>query len=562
MARKVSPKAEHAAPKEAPSAPAPAKSTTALMSRPAAPLEEGLEVIYDKVESLEYSTTSEHGPVTARDMKRILGWVTEEEWVKQKMEEHPESKPDAWLFYDDFHCLNTDGKKVRCLNNAGNRPFDMDWCKDIQHMILHGMWAGPYTVPGETVNGESIRISRYGRCLSVQHSGTALVLAQELLDKSRQALYYDPKDPETEKYKFWTGVEELFIETFIVTGLSEDQRVIRTVDYVKPRSEADMLYTMELFRKNTPAERKEMTKMLAAAIDLLWTRTDAKGYRTHPEIVGFLERHMRLLECVEHLFIENTPLDHGGKKRRDGETEQQFEARKELMVAQGGRRLSKLRLNPGDCSALLFLMGSSATGEAESDAYRNQKPPTQDHLDWSRWERAKEFWTQLAGDDRMKPVRVQLNRLVETKPTAEEEDEVGLGGRAEEKLAVLAQAWRVFKDHWEEPFPYTVDKETKQIECTDLVPPDGELSLCYTDKDDKGAQLPEGKIKLVNVADFFGIDCPAASKSSAQGKAPPTPPPPTPEQIEERAAEQRQIRENEADKKKEQSKQRRVARKP
>lgn len=524
------------------------------VSAPALPQdEEGepLELVYDKVESLEYSTTSSHGPVTPQDMRVILNWKTEEQYQQEMMEKHPESKPEAWLYYDDFHCLDTNGKKVRCFNNANNRPFEREpWCGELIHTILQGQWAGPLTYPGETVNGEAIRLSKYGRVLSGQHQGTALILAQELLEKSRQALYYDPADIESEKYKFWYGHEHVVIETFITTGISEDPRIIRTVDYVKPRSEADMLYTMELFRSNSPIQRREMTRMLAAAIDMLWTRTDAKGYRTHPEIVGFLERHERLLECVQHIFVENQPMTVGSKKRQDGETIEQHKERMEQQAAMGGRRLSKHHLSPGSCAALLFLMGSSATGEAESDAYRNMKPPTEKDLDWSLWDKAKEFWTLLAGDRKFAPVRTALNRLVESEAGSEENQ--GLGGRSEEKLAILAQAWSAFKDHPSDqednpPFPFEVDPETNQIISDDLEPPDGALSLCYTSNDDQGDPLPEGKIKLINVADFLGIDCPASSKSAAQAKAAPAPAPPTPEEIELGKQEALKRREEEED---------------
>lgn len=536
----------------------------------------GLPVIYPELECLEYSSVSENGPVTPDDLKALFNWKTEEQWKAEMMAAHPESKPEAWLFYDDFHCLDTDGNKVRCLNNAGNRPFDMEWCKKLIHNILHGEWAGPHTIEGEreevyggaepytmrdgtvlqpgdtftakvaSINGEAIRISKYGRWLSGQHQGTALILSQELLLKSRQAIYYDPNDPLTEKYPKWRGHSHVFIETYVVTGLSEDPRVLRTIDYVKPRSAADMLYTMDLFKKNNPSERKEMTRMLASGVDMLWTRTDAKGYRTHPEIVGFLERHLKMLECVEHLFLENKPQDVGSKKRRDGESEEQHQVRLQIQAAQGGRRISKLRLSPGDASALCFLMGSSATSEATSESYRNMNPPTQDVLDWSLLERAKAFWSALAGDSKFKPVRTALNRLVETSAAGEENDGQGLGGRAEEKLAILAQAWKVFHDHNDPdgdnpPFPYTINTETMELESDDLIAPDGALSLCYTDKDDKGNKLPEGKIKLVNVADFRGIDCYAISKSKSaqQATAPPAPPPETEEELQARIAAER-----------------------
>ena len=428
----------------------------------------------------------------------MLGWETEKEYQARMVAEKPDSKPEHWLFGDVFHCLDTDRQKVRCWNNANNRPFDMLWCEDLIHTILHGQWAGPLMVPGETINGETVRVSRHARVLSGQHQGTALVLADEWLQKSR-AKSGNEADP---KWPAWAGHEHPVIETIVITGLSEDERILRTIDYVKPRTTADMLYTMELFRQNTPTERKDMTRMLASAIDLLWARTDTKGYKTHPEVVGFLERHRRLLKCVEHIFIENS-----------------------VKGADGGRKISKLRISAGHASALCYLMacGSEKTTEY-SDEYRNESPPSEKNLDWTYWDRAQDFWTCLAGARDFIPVRRALGQLVDSSPG--NEDNQGLGGRTPEKLAILAKAWERYKDHPASGGPAFDDSDLGQ---------DGCLCLSYSDLDDKGNALPDGQIKLLDVADFYGIDCPdtgSASKTKESRQSAPMPPPPTPEEIE------------------------------
>lgn len=457
------------------------------------------KVVYDKLEITEYSSTSKHGPLTVEDVKTMLWWETEKEYQERMVKEVPSSKPEHWLFGDVYHCLNTKKEKVRCWNNANNRPFDMSWCEELIHTILYGHWAGPMMIPGETVNGETVRISRYGRVLSGQHQGTALVLAKEYLDIARSKPGYS----DNPKYPAWEGHKEPVIETIVITGLSEDERVLRTIDYVKPRTTADMLYTMELFRQNSPVERKEMTRMLAAAIDLLWQRTDTKGYKTHPEVVGFLERHKRLLKCVEHIFVENSAKG-----------------------ADGGRKISKLRISAGHAAALCYLMacGSQKTTDY-SDEYRNESPPSERNLDWSYWDQALDFWTCLAGARDFIPVRMALGQLVDSTP--DDENNQGLGGRMPEKLAILARAWERFKDHTSDKGP-AFDNE-------DLAP-DGQLCLTYTSVDSKGDPLPNGKIELVDIADFYGIDCPKrAAKDPFRGQ--PEPPPPTKEEIE-RATEE------------------------
>lgn len=445
------------------------------------------ELVYDKVEALEYSISSPRGPLTSADIDIIMDWETEEQYQQRKVAELG-GELTHYLYGDVFHCTDEDGKKVRCWNNANNRSFDEGWCEYLIDMILNGVWAGPLMMPGETINGETIRISRYARVLSGQHQMTACKLANQRLQKDRTKLGIEEADL---KYPAWKGHKECVIETLVVTGLSEDERILRTIDYVKPRTVADMLFTMPLFRENKPVERKEMTRMSASAIDTLWQRTDTKGYKTHPEVVGFLERHKRLLKCVEHLFV----LNKGGKD--------------------DGRRISKLRLSAGTCAALCYLMGSSGP-KTDGDAYRNSFPPNEKDLDWSLWDKAKEFWVYLADSDEeaFEPVRHALGRLVDS--TTESEDNLGLGGRIQEKLAILAAAWERWKDF----------KEGTPFDDDDLGE-DGIFTLSYTNKDEKGNILPSKQVRLVDVADFYGIDCPKkVVKDPFRGVAE-TPPPST-----------------------------------
>lgn len=482
--------------------PAPNKDVT-----PAPTATSGMPIMYPRVNIVEHSTTSPQGPLTPDEVVVMMEWETEPQYQARMVREKPDSKPEHWLFGEDYHCIDSDGHKVRCHRNANNRPFDMDWCEALIHTILHGQWAGPLMVPGETINGETVRISRYGRVLSGQHQCTALKLADEQLQKSRAK----QEDGAPSKYPAWDGHDHPVIETVIITGLSEDERVLRTIDYVKPRTIADMFYTMEVFRENTRSERKYLTRILETAVDVLWERTDTKGYKTHPEVVGFLERHKRLLRCVEHLFIE----DHGGKAE--------------------GRRISKLRLSAGRCAALCYLMGCSSKKTTDhSDEYRNSNPPSEKGLDWSLWDKAREFWANLAGDRLFEPVRRALNNLANSSPTNEKN--IGLGGIMAEKLAILAAAWERWKEH-----PAT-GAGPPFIE-EDLAP-DGLLWLSYSDLDAKGNPLPAGQIRLINEADFQGIDCPTSlgKRTKVARQQPPDPPLGTPAEIARAAQEALQRR--------------------
>lgn len=461
------------------------------------------ELIYDHLEIDEYSSTAPKGPVDPEWCKTALGWETESEFKKRKCEEVPGSKPDNWKFDDVFHCKNISGEKVRCNNNAHNRSFDQGWCDSLKHTVLYGQWAGPFTIPGETVNGETIRISKYGEVLSGQHQMTGCVLADEQLAKDRADGVDNPTKP---KYPTWRTQGHVFIETIVIKGMSEDPRVLMTVDYVKPRTAGDVFYTSSVFKSCTAPERKELCKMLASAVDFLWTRTDARGYKTHPEVVGFLERHKTLLKTTLHIFEEN--------KTREGK----------------GRGISKLRLSPGQCSAIGYIQGSSGP-KTDGDVYRNEEPaPSERGLDWSMWGKAESFWTLLGSGKDFAPVRNALYHLIDSEILSE--DNQGMGGRAEEKLAILCEAWGRWKEH----------TGTGDVFDDGDLAEDGILSLVYSELDDEGNALPEGQIKLVNKADFLGIDSPVIAGKAASKKDDKMPPPPSREEIERATEEARKRR--------------------
>ncbi len=460
-------------------------------------------VIYDKFEVIEYSTAVLLGPLTASKWKILLGWETESQYIARKLRENPGSQPAEHManpakkdvFGDDYHCregayvdngrLKFSGEKVRCNNNAHNRPFDEGWCEDIAlGTILPGRWAGPFTIPGATVNGETVRISRYGEVLSGQHQGTACIWADEVLHKARHDGVDNPLDP---RYPIWKKHGEVFIETLVVRGMSDDPKLLMTIDYVKPRTAADVFYTSDVYRACTPIDRRELCRMLSSAVDFTMTRTEAKSYRTHPELVAFLERHKRLLACNEHIFSKNTG------------------------VSASLRKIGKLRLQPGVCAAIMFLQASSGP-LTSSDDYRNETPAPSEktHLDWSMYDLAEEFWTLLASDSDFVHVRTALVKLADSAPDAENNQ--GQGGKAPEKLAILAAAWERWKDH-------TGDGSVFDDE--DLAP-DGILCLHYTDvgpprikngETISGDKLPPGELRLIEVADFYGIDCPPKGHS-------------------------------------------------
>lgn len=197
-------------------------------------------------------------------------------------------------------------------------------------------------------------------------------------------------------------------------------RKIRSLDNVKLKWLSDVIEASDPFNTLDPRERKECSRMLGKAVDLLWKRTWAwlkpvNGKRAQSEFTGFINCHRRLLECVKHIFEQNS---------RDS-----------------GRAISILKLSPGQCSALMYLMASCSS---DGDGYRNAEPPSEKQLVWEDWEKAEAFWVLLAsGDNELSAVREALGYHVGQEGDRVDED-TGNDLSQSEKLAILIKAWRHF----------------------------------------------------------------------------------------------------------------------
>jgi hypothetical protein len=173
----------------------------------------------------------------------------------------------------------------------------------------------------------------------------------------------------------------------------------------------DMIDHSNLFAGLDSRGQKECLRMSCVAIDLLWDRTgavysDCGHYETELEHIDFLKRHPRLLDCVKHMFVQNTD-----------------------------RTISKLRLSPGQSAAMMYMMASSAS---DADAYRKGNPPSEKQLSWEYWKKAEEFWSLLAADDD------QLVAVVRALHSLADENSVH-GTSHVRKLAVVTKAWRLFQ---------------------------------------------------------------------------------------------------------------------
>lgn len=408
------------------------------------------------------------GPITEEVGDKLLGWEDEEAYSARMggTKEAPVKFPDNLITFTDQEC-----KTVHCWNNNHNRPFDPNHALTLAQDELNRCWAGPITMPGETVNGESIIVTRTGEVDSGQHRLIGNKFANQLWRSESQKHIWQEK---------WPGPP--CIESLVVFGISDDNRVTQTLDNVKPRTLADVLYTSDVFATaKSNAERKECSRMLDAAVDLLWKRTISESmtasshikYQTHSSSKEFLDRHPSLLKCVKHLFEENKD-----------------------------RRISALKLSAGQCAAMMYLMAASKT---DGDSYRNAEPPAEKSCDMEMWDKASEFFVLLGSSPTFAAIKHKLMALVT--PGAD-----GLGGRVSEKLAVLSLAWEKFREG--KPIKHVI--ETKG---TTVVKDEGDLALEYNEERDR----------LLKPYDVGGIDL-GESKIAEAGEME------TPAQIKERLA--------------------------
>ncbi len=156
--------------------------------------------------------------------------------------------------------------------------------------------------------------------------------------------------------------------------------------------------------------------MLEQAIKCAWVRTGVNkdGYaplQTNAEIVDWYERHPKLADCVTHIFES---------------------------YSSGPGHAS--RMGAGPAATLMYLMGCSATDSKKVAKYREK--PSDKALDWSLFDKAHDFWTELCRpDDKIEPGFAELRDYLNT---LADPDNL-LGGLYERKLAVT-KAWNLYRN--------------------------------------------------------------------------------------------------------------------
>ena len=417
--------------------PAPAKNGNGKAPSQKKLVEKPRELLYPEITVNGVPIPADKMVIHLSKAKALLDLVTEEEWPARFREEHPEFKGDKLAFPENYFTIkDMEGQTVCCLNSTKNRPFVESHALSLAQDILNRNWAGPTTIPGTrkyvyggveltmsdgrtlkpgdeielpegTVNGETVIQGRTGEIISGNHSLVGLYFACQMW-KGANADHWR---------KLWPV--EPYIEKLVVSGVSEAPRVVMTIDNTRPRSDADVIYTMPIFTNMNPPERKEVARMLEKAIAFLWERTGAgeggfHKYQTRSESQGFLKNHDRLTKCVKHLFEENAE-----------------------------RAISKLKLSPGACAGAMYLMGASAS---DGDAYRNMEAPGEKKIAWDNWDKAEEFWSLLGTSAAHGPTRAALlyHTHSETGEKVNVSDQRPL--TKVEQFCILAKAWRHLLD--------------------------------------------------------------------------------------------------------------------
>jgi hypothetical protein len=397
---------------------------TTTMARPQPAVPRPTDVIYPTIRANGVEIPRANLRITVQMARELLGWEDEGAYAERMMRELNAISKERFYYWPpakippgrennpdkapEFLFKDLAGHKVVLKNNVGNREFNLQHCMSLAQDVLNRRWR---------FNGEAMIIGKTGVTISSQHRLVALVLAGQIMGGVDHDKWIT-KWPEL--HGLPPHQQQPWIEAVVITGVEEDDETIRTIDNVMPRDLKDVISTSPIFADLRPQAKKECSRMMKAAIDLHWQRTGAGNkvngavtYKTHSVEMDYVTNHPRLADCVRHMHTENT-----------GE----------------GRAISVLEISAGQSACMLYFMGSAATS---GEHYRNVPTPmdrSEDRLDWSLWDRAKEFWFMVAAD---KPAMTPLRQALQFV-----HPDTGQKKTQTEKHAIIARAWGHFlKNH-------------------------------------------------------------------------------------------------------------------
>lgn len=327
-------------------------------------------------------------PLTVAQAMELVGW-------------QPENEDEGLVFGEDYDLLDRNGVKIRLTNNGRNRIYYDDLGNGWEQEVLAGRWAGPNGTGDRTPNGQTMEVDEFGNMASGTHRCVGLILAA-------QSVANDP-----DAYPHWAGKEPV-MDCLVVTGVCASDQVINTIDTGKARTDADVIYRSEIFADEpVPTVRFQKAKALEKCVGEFRKRTGGANapfaaVKTRGSTQSVIQHHPSMRAAVLDCYNAN--------------------------VAGGG--LKKLGIGVGTAAAMLYLMGASGTEDPE--AYLESRDEAD--LDLSRWDKASEYWTLLAGEKKKTPQVAGVRSVV-----AELTDkDLGGGGHWTERVAVACKGWGVF----------------------------------------------------------------------------------------------------------------------
>lgn len=309
--------------------------------------------------------------VTVQQAKDLLGWEEETQTVK---------------FGEDFLFTDENKRKIRCFNNTKNRPLNDEWARTLAQDILNRKWR---------FNCETIIIGTNGQVLSGQHRLIGLILAYQLWLKAA---------PDHHWRTMWET--EPTLESLIAFGASETEEFTQTLDNVRSRTLADTLYTSNLFKTWKPRDKKNVVRVADYSVRLLWDRTGMANSKyasriTNTEACEFLNRHLRVLDAVKHIYTE----DIKGSIQKC--------------------------ITMGYAAGMMFLQAASQDSREE---YESNTPPDESTLKLEKWGEAARFWIGFSISKKFDDLKRML--------MATDDDDVRIS--LAERLGLLAKAWDAF----------------------------------------------------------------------------------------------------------------------
>lgn len=348
-----------------------------------------------------------------------------------------------------YHLTDFNGNKIRLNHSSRNRPFIAALAKSYVSELLHGHWQ---------FNGETIILTRFGECASGQHRLVAFILAWQLFTN------------EKDKWILHCGEDGPKMPCLVVKGISDEDKVINTIDTGKPRTFEDVLYRSEMFNSVKESERRILVRVLSAAVMLFGDRIRAwdgqlSTRRTHQDYLEMLERHKTLIEMAKFIW------------ESDDDEKKVFKA---------------FGIPPGAVAGMLYLMACSGTEDAANN-YHRQDILSEDNLDFGMRDKAEGFITEILDSSLGATLRKAREALYDS-----EGNDLGVDGR----LAIIAKAWNLYAEGKTitakaitpkvvqlNGQPLVLDKEGKPL--SEIPSPDGE-------KDDDGKVLMEIQLRKLD----------------------------------------------------------------